>query len=328
VNSPNRTRPTTGARRPALAWVLTVVIIGWALLTILLGVIAPYDRLCLSCHSMREYADAVQQSDHASETCSDCHTTEGIAGFITDGLAMERRIAMTIVGAGVQPEPLDADSGCRSCHDDALRGVIKASGIAVRHADFAVVNCTQCHGGTGHAVPARVYAHARMDDCLNCHQTNALDAEGCRTCHTEEAVDTGGRATPWGVMHGSNWRETHGAGDLETCSSCHAHDFCARCHGVTLPHPGEWPREHGSHVKSEGHDQCFTCHAEQWCADCHGLTMPHESRFAEEHQTFAQSVEDPLCLRCHESFGCQGCHERAHRPVQQFGTPHRRQVKP
>lgn len=304
------------------------IVLGWVLLTVLLGGVARYEIVCLSCHS-KTYAAAQTDGSHSSITCQRCHRSSGTAAWLNDGLAMQRRILSTVTFQGVKPTPLASDRGCRQCHAPAIAKTFTANGITVRHADFITAQCPQCHGGTGHRIAERTYPATRMDDCLQCHQTSPSNVDGCALCHVEAApVSSESSQTVWRAVHGPNWDLTHGAGDLDTCDSCHPRAFCARCHDVVIPHPAEWPRRHGKRVVVLGDEECWTCHDDRWCDRCHRLPMPHADSFMEQHPKIARSTTDPTCLRCHDRIACDTCHTNAHVELKDAGTPHQKQVKP
>jgi hypothetical protein len=129
---------------------------------------------------------------------------------------------------------------------------------------------------------------------------------------------------------------------MATCFGCHRHRDqwalrdCDGCHrdltaDETLPsdhmvHAGDWIREHGARVASEG-DLCASCHTQRQCASCHGAaTVPalpariafddvrlsglHRAGFVARHALEARA--DPgLCTTCHAESTCIDCHTRS-----------------
>lgn len=272
-------------------------------------------RGCTSpCHSMRPYAASHAKSDHAGVSCAECHREPGAAGALGLGHALQR-MALAQAGGARAHATAVSDASCRRCHAGTMVGTARSRGIAVRHSDFSATACTLCHGGTGHALAAREYPLPEMDDCMQCHAASAQEPAGCNRCHmpdTDRVRREG--ATTWQLTHNANWRETHGMGDLGTCVSCHQPAYCARCHGVAVPHPSTWSISHGRAAREGGDVNCTQCHEPSWCSGCHGLGMPHASSFLRDHARAVTEVGRATCLRCHPAETCANCHRRAAHP--------------
>jgi len=118
------------------------------------------------------------------------------------------------------------------------------------------------------------------------------------------------------------WRETHGMGDQDTCQTCHPADFCAKCHGVPVPHPIDFGASHGQ-AAIENPSACLTCHKseETFCDTCHGTEMPHPADYIQAHVTIAQGDSDPRCIRCHVQSDCSACHALHTHPGGASGVP-------
>lgn len=266
------------------------------------------------CHAMRPYADASDVSPHGQLRCAACHAGEGPLSIIADGLAIQRRAGAALRGAEPSLAP-SADDACLTCHAGVLRGVMTARGIAVRHQDFLGMPCAECHGGTGHEVADRVYAVPEMDDCMQCHSSSSREPTTCGRCHVPvKDAERRVRKSTWRTTHGPDWKTAHGLGDQSACVSCHRPAYCAKCHGVALPHPESWPREHGETATSEVLGRCRTCHESQWCSDCHGVEMPHPADFLPTHGPRALETGEQLCERCHAAEACSDCHLRSSHP--------------
>lgn len=222
---------------------------------------------------------------------------------------MARMLGGVVTGRAPMPASID-ERRCVSCHAQALAGVVRAHGIAVRHSDFAATRCAYCHGGVGHLVSNRAYKHPEMDDCLTCHKASPMNVASCDLCHidgSDPAVRVAKSA--WRVTHGAGWEKTHGLGDLATCAACHTRDKCAKCHGVQMPHPENWKAVHGTGVDASRRTKCHECHAQSWCEACHGgVPMPHPQGFIKTHYDDVEKHGYETCLKCHLLTDCEACH--------------------
>lgn len=295
--------------------VVSVVLVGWATVSLAIGWAAQGRRVCAdTCHVMEPYGRAAPDSAHAGLDCEDCHGASGFTGAFADGVALQRRTVSAVIGR-TPAASLVADGPCRGCHPAVGSTTVVARGIAVRHADFIDEPCVTCHGGTGHEVDGRLHGAVEMDDCLTCHRVSSGNVSGCGLCHVPDPDrERLTRTNAWRATHGSAWEQTHGMGDLRTCVSCHAPDSCARCHSVALPHPDSWPRLHGPAAIEVGFDPCESCHDPGWCTDCHGIDMPHPDGFLPRHGVVADERQDEVCLSCHPVSSCDDCHYRSSHP--------------
>lgn len=308
--------PTVHRRRATanrVALFAAAGLLAWLGLTLALGFLGQTNLACSGCHSMRRVSVAAKQSPHASLPCSRCHITTPGSNYLAGGLTMERRIVATLARRSPTPRPDMVDQACRECHHNVLEATVVTGGLAVRHTDLLDRPCTWCHAGTGHRLPSRNYTTTAMDDCMTCHQTDVSDTSGCTICHVGDGERT--RAmTSWRVIHGTNWRKTHGAGDMHSCRSCHARDYCTNCHGTPIPHAATWQKGHGSIVMQKDSKSCETCHEKAWCIGCHRTPMPHAQDFLPRHDKVAGTQDSPVCLRCHPKALCDDCHLKSGHP--------------
>lgn len=319
---PFRPRERTSPRRhglPAVRAVLVAVLGAFSIVALYftsLGAISRADAVCTSCHAMRPYADATAATPHRPTGCVGCHSTPGVFGMVVDGISLQRRARGAVLGRPVQPAAWTGDSSCRSCHSDVEEQTVRGrNDISVRHRDFYDTRCLECHSGTGHKLPKRVYAATLMEDCTGCHRVSYLNDEACETCHASDwYAESSLTKTTWRITHGPQWEDTHGMGDLSRCSMCHPQSYCVECHGTVIPHSSDWPSRHGRGLSYNARTSCQKCHAESWCLACHGIEMPHASWFLRDHKEVAEQSGDELCLRCHDAAGCEGCHARAEHP--------------
>lgn len=267
-------------------------------------------RACSACHG--EIAKAQQASAHASTGCYRCHAP-GIAdkvAFKATELFVMYPAALT--GGGLSgPVAETPRDGCLSCHRDVLDEVAPGnSGIRIDHAECAPgATCDSCHAPTAHGKQVRWARQPVMEDCTSCHKEQDASIE-CDTCHAGKLQTERLAAGPWQVTHGPDWEQVHGMGDLESCSTCHAEDYCVKCHKVEVPHTKTFGSEHGAAAIADK-KSCFDCHkSKAYCDSCHGIEMPHPAGFLERHSRVAVNVFDPACERCHAPEDCERCHKR------------------
>jgi hypothetical protein len=202
----------------------------------------------------------------------------------SNGMTCETCHAGAAKSTGLSDFPLPTMAVCAQCH-----GVQKTM-----PAQFRMQNCQACHVGKYEGSPSeRVYSSlvkpvSHTENFRQHHQADA-SAKGatCYACHTNVAAKIVASSSNSQCMschqvmrpasHTARWRDdVHGkyaSLDRETCATCHATDFCSRCHN-------EMPRSHvpialfkgGAHARLAmlNERSCLTCHTFQnTCAECH-----------------------------------------------------------
>lgn len=297
-----------------LSAVVGTLVAVWAIVIVGLGYLGRAGDTCASCHTMLPYEAAGADSDHGTLACDDCHRALPGAIPIADGARMQRWVFGEVSGATPAATSFD-DQVCRSCHAESLAGATVGNGIRVSHAEFLDRPCLDCHGGTAHSVEQRVYSAPMMDECVECHPPNPAEPSTCDYCHVPGADVTRYANSAYAVTHGPGWETNHALGDMGSCVSCHAPSRCADCHGIPLPHGGNWARTHGASVLSASDEGCVTCHEVEWCTDCHaGIEMPHATGFLRVHYKVAQETDGATCKQCHTSQMCDDCHALSEHP--------------
>lgn len=300
-------------RRLVAAWVSLALLVVLAVFWAAGSLVAGGAFGCDGCHAMAPYAAAHGESLHAGTSCRECHTRSGIPAAIVAAPRSLRWISSAVVGR--KPAPVQVtDEPCRDCHSMVLSETVDSGGLRVRHSDFIETSCGMCHAGTAHVLDDRHYMAPQMEDCTGCHRTSAVRVESCTTCHVGSGDRAEQGASAWRAVHGAGWAQAHGMGDLDGCVDCHEPSYCARCHGLAMPHPVEWARTHGeSAVESAA--TCESCHDPDWCTSCHGMQMPHPVAFISVHPGAASEQGQQVCYRCH-SFGlCESCHVKSSHPL-------------
>lgn len=315
-------KDVTSKHNERIVWLL---IAGVLVLAVLFGAAGFSSAWCASCHAMRPFAAGEASTAHESVACWRCHGADpGAFSALTAREAgdMIPRFLLTLGSGGVTGAGDGlADGGCRGCHAAIAQGTATGQGIRIRHSSCVRSDqpCTDCHAGVGHGTATRSVRVASMDGCVTCHDGTTARA-GCDLCHAAKLPARRLARGPWAVTHGSKWQTTHGLGDLTTCRVCHAADYCASCHGISLPHPVSFPRTHGA-VALRARKQCAKCHDEKsFCSACHGMAMPHPAGFLPAHSKIAKSLDDPLCARCHDRDTCDACHVSHTHPGLTRGT--------
>jgi hypothetical protein len=234
---------------------------------------------------------------HARESCERCHLNAAAVKPIAS-LGRDARVARSVAGeAPTYPIPRSHRSAAWSTsHGSVARG--------------GVGECANCH----------VQANCRL-----CHQTGndeLFNRLPSRPSGDPRGVHMSATAAQ---VHPAGWTTHHGAEAADggaTCASCHAQDFCVRCHaGQTTPsfHPPNFLQMHGP--DAYGPDvECVSCHnTEAFCRTCHaGVGLASGSRLTVAFHTanpnwlvgHGQAARQGLqgCVTCHSESDCMQCH--------------------
>lgn len=268
---------------------------------------------CTGCHAMKPYLAAHGDSLHQSTSCRECHTRSGVPAAIAAAPRALRWVSSAVIGR--EPSPVEVNDGpCRDCHAMVLTETVDSAGLRVRHSDFVETSCRTCHAGTAHALASRHYLGPQMEDCTGCHRTSAVRVESCDLCHIGSGDRASQGASAWRAVHGAGWSDAHGMGDLDGCVDCHEPSYCARCHGLAMPHPVEWNKSHGE-AAVQSRTSCESCHETAWCTTCHGAEMPHPAGFIAGHPQAAEQQGLQVCYRCHSFNLCESCHIKSSHPL-------------
>lgn len=308
-------------KAPEIVWYIVMSVL---MAIVFVGVVttaaAVSPTFCRMCHSAP--AEELQGSMHASVDCNSCHDRNGVLGIVESRLrvvSMVYRAPFVRVLGGVSADVMIDDENCVDCHESLIPKTISRFGIRMNHraphADGWT--CTQCHRGSAHPTNGYSGASYTMEMCLQCHSAGPQNLATCSTCHDEESGERreDRPKTPWSITHGANWQQTHGMGDLNTCKTCHAADYCAACHNMQLPHPANFLGNHGQQVlqRETAERDCVVCHKGAACDNCHGIEMPHPNGFIRQHQD-ASREKGEVCERCHAPEQCTECHIRHTHP--------------
>lgn len=297
-------------RRRSVALVITAVLATLFVVVIGAGVVATSEPACTYCHSAISKAEPAQT--HAAVRCTSCHAAGAIARVTFAGTVLSSMVPAQLAGKrDVGPVTETSRAACLSCHSDINSGVTPVSnGLRINHATCAPgASCDSCHSTVPHGVLTRWKRGPVMEECTACHTAQGAPLT-CDTCHAGKSSTERISVGPWQVTHGPNWQKTHGMGDLNSCGGCHAKDYCARCHGVPMPHDVAFGAQHGQ-LAEANMASCMTCHkTTAYCQACHGITMPHPADFLKVHASIAKTFDNPTCMRCHARESCDACHNR------------------
>lgn len=295
---------TSSAPALRIAIVASVLIAGILLLALATSAVtAP---ACAYCHVSQSKALLSAAGGHSRMACAGCHVPDDVGGRL--GFAVDQVFVMAL-RVKTFPDRARAavpDAVCSKCHHFA-QGSVTGTALRIEHAACGEGRaCTDCHVDTGHAAAARWPRRVDMGACLGCHVDKGAST-ACDACHakrsTRDRITTGSIR----LLHGKNWRTTHGMGDMRTCSSCHAAGFCGKCHGAGVPHNGTFNVDHGA-LSQTPSARCLGCHRRTFCDDCHGIKMPHPAGFTAGHSKLIKTSGDAGCKKCHTDSDCTDCH--------------------
>lgn len=295
--------------------VVRILVIGAAALMVLVlaavGTATAFLPACEGCHFREPGFEAPTAStSHASAglSCTDCHVeTDRILARSEFGLYQVFGMWLPVLDPAVSDAVAIKDTRCLACHEDVLDRLVEVRGMRIVHADCSVGRtCIDCHSEVGHAEATSWPRVSSMTDCTSCHRTESVSLE-CETCHVGKMQPTRYAEPEFSITHGPTWRETHGMGQMSSCTVCHQEDACSRCHGPGVPHAATFLNEHSDFAQNES-AQCQSCHDKAFCDSCHLMEMPHPASFVPEHSNIVESDGEGTCLRCHSSDDCDTCH--------------------
>jgi nitrate/TMAO reductase-like tetraheme cytochrome c subunit len=171
---------------------------------------------------------------------------------------------------------------CSACHLDWEARVHDVDGESFRHGPHlaAELLCEGCHSSD----PEHGQMILPTPTCsVECHQLRPLSHESA-----------------WSQRHGADFQA-----EARDCAQCHAPEFCAKCHGLEMPHPDRWRTEHAPGARQVGRI-CARCHEPASCDACHQTMKPatHIADWVGQHQ----HTRPGECAQCHAQSFCTDCH--------------------
>jgi hypothetical protein len=100
---------------------------------------------------------------------------------------------------------------------------------------------------------------------------------------------------------------------INQCETCHSEKFCSDCHGLPMPHPEDFTKDHGETGK-QNPKVCANCHgdADRFCDECHhGSSMGVEytaTQWRTQHPATVAETGASACFECHNPTYCAACH--------------------
>ncbi len=273
---------------------------------------------CTACHTEQTFVEQSAASPHADVDCVTCHVAPNIGSRFSFATQLIFGMTLRVVPTAGRAISGPASAQCLSCHAPVFEGEVFARGLRIQHETCAEeVTCGTCHSGTAHGEAVRWLRVARMDDCLQCHNTRVVSAN-CGMCHDERTPSQRLGIGSFNVTHGRQWSTTHGMGEKRTCAACHSSDFCVDCHDLSVPHTDRFIERHAD-IALLGSSACLTCHRTEFCSDCHRTPMPHSDEFSQAHAETVRRDGEDLCRNCHLETDCSNCHTKHVHPGDAMG---------
>ena len=294
-----------GVLRVIIGLAVLVSVVGF-LLVGAVGVCAVFMPDCARCHMQGQFKTATEHSSHSTLPCRYCHGGTTVQQRWAFGRAQV--FGMYLRVSTVDPSLSYVESAkCAGCHQEQLASLTNSNGLRIVHASCDKGReCVQCHSTVAHGVAVKWPRTYDMNMCFDCHGKNGVTAK-CDACHVSRLPSDRIKSGPFSVLHGKDWKQTHGMGDMATCSACHTSKDCSQCHGVGVPHTATFLVDHPDAAKSKSAN-CFSCHQKSFCIDCHGYQMPHPPSFLPTHPAIVKKNGQTACLRCHDPSDCSTCH--------------------
>lgn len=262
---------------------------------------------CRSCHDREDFRAATALTSHADIDCRSCHVPAGFADRAAYSLRQTFHMFVPLTGGAERDAAAVPDSRCLTCHADVTGEVTTSGGLRIAHATCADASkCSDCHSATAHGTATSWVRVYDMDTCLSCHVST--EQTNCDLCHESRLASGRIKSGTFAIVHGSEWRSTHGLGNTATCGVCHQESDCVECHGPGLPHGAHFIEVHSEYSAKKG-AKCSGCHDTSFCDGCHGTPMPHAASFTQTHAEDA-AARPALCERCHAEPDCKTCHEK------------------
>jgi nitrate/TMAO reductase-like tetraheme cytochrome c subunit len=340
------------SRRPRyIIWTGVGILAFAAFLIIALGATSTYWFCSSICHKVQDDSIiAYGRSSHNKVSCMSCHEPVN-ADPITFILKKAEALGELYLTATNKYElPLNPESElskemeseqCTQCHNLENRTVTPGYGIIINHTvhEEKDISCTQCHNRIAHREnfeltlknPDGSPSHKhedfmKMEACFRCHsQEKGGKAPGeCRFCHTKGfPLKPANHDAPkfynkFGDSSGHwklyNERPTY-------CPTCHTKKFCTDCHGIEMPHPPGFEKNHGKEGAKDP-EVCANCHAKsagtaqgtEFCNACHHKAGNPRKPWLPQHSAVVQETGATACFDCHDPVFCARCHVSGGKP--------------
>lgn len=259
------------------------------------------DRNCEKCHSPMRPVTArngivINHKVHKENNiqCSQCHNRIAHPLDITS-----RYLKTEKISSKAPYKDGAAMISCMKCHTGSAKNPPDEC-LICHTEDFRVpANCRICHGHETEKLKPESHntegyaksdheplAKSKPEYCLRCHQKVF-----CDECHQMSGLKISILRKEKIIFHppGSHFKL----------------DF--------------FPPIHGDEAKQRGKEYCYQCHKEKMCSDCHGIEMPHPGNYLKTHgKVVKEETFEKRCQGCHENrnvFCESGCHHRGWNPA-------------
>lgn len=263
------------------------------------------DEFCTQCHNLSTRTVSPSAGiliDH------DKHTAKGVTCTSCHNRVAHPEEDVTLVLAKDQQKHenwMEMDA-CFRCHD--LEPGAAAPGT-----------CAACHPADFNLVPASHEATGWY--------TEFGESSGHATAYTEEAsrvAEAETHAAEEAEIKHRAAPEMRPMGTVNTCYTCHQKQYCTDCHGLEMPHPQDFSKNHGdAGRKTPG--TCAKCHARSaaeakgdFCNACHHPQSTPGRPWVKQHDEAVKSTGATPCFNCHDQRYCSACHVRGPEAAAQF----------
>jgi hypothetical protein len=214
---------------------------------------------CIYCHpDIDAFAKGkviFAHSDHLRRDykCTVCHPTFGHGAEQINRPPMET--CYSCHGLVHAARGLVATEACDKCHPKSFplkppnHTPAFEGGDHKKRAEVDQEYCAMCH---------------KSQFCIDCHQGRRLLANGS---YSRRVIPADHRRGDWMGKHGPLYLQQKGA-----CASCHDSKSCTTCHYTPMPHPANWPEQHGAAARriDTADRDCNVCHTDrERCQNCH-----------------------------------------------------------
>lgn len=333
------------ARRPrAIIWTFTVVFMLAAFVLVALGVTSTYWFCANGCHKVQDDTiTAYNASSHNKISCMACHmpVNSDPITFVLHKAKALGELYKTVTNTyelPLNPESEVAEEmeprQCTQCHGDN-RPITPSVGIIINHKVHADndVTCTMCHNRVAHpedfelklAGNKKHEDFMKMEACFRCHgfEKDSKAPGACDRCHPKnfelkpENHFEKGFYTKGGDSSGHAKLKKD---EPDYCKMCHVESkFCVDCHGIVMPHPADFQKNHGE-VGKKSPAVCANCHAKgganmqgglEFCNSCHHKQGDPTKPWIPQHFKVVAKTGAQPCFDCHKSTFCAECHVRS-----------------
>jgi len=277
-------------RRMALAAAVLVVLAAAVFVRI-----SESPRFCWSCHIMRPYYEAWEESSHHDVNCLECHYPPTVGGHISSKFRAISQVVQYFTGSyGTRLWAEIDDEAClrEGCHDTRLLSgqVTYKENIVFDHTFHLgdlrrgkKLRCTSCHS----QIVVGTHIEVTESVCFTCHFKDAVLGKGtadCLTCHGPPGKTV--------TYKGLKFDHATYLQREVPCTKCHLHvvegdgavpeERCYSCHGDRSGAVTDPVLLHRTHV-TDRKVECYECHLEirhgtlelspllaPECATCHG----------------------------------------------------------